>query len=67
MSGWAGVDWAQAPEWATHWVMLDLPPGSNPLALWSAPSMRFIAAPTFGYTGHPRDSLTARPQQEETK
>lgn len=61
---WHKVDWTTAPEWATHWVVIELPPGNKTLALWYTPSMQFTAAPHFGYIGNPNDSRTSRPTEK---
>lgn len=64
MTGWAGVDWAQAPTWATHWAM-----DEDGDCYWFGPIFEnerrwvteFKQAKNFGYTGAARDSLTVRP------
>lgn len=74
MSGWAGVDWSQAPSWATHWAV-----DGDGRAQWFGLEIVWsisvdvwlddhtsIEAPDFGYTGHPRDSLTLRPLHGST-
>lgn len=77
MTGWSGVDWSRAPSWATHWAMdgdgkafwygfrleFVTPGGPGGVAVWSPASFtNYDMAPDFGYTGHPRDSMTVRPQ-----
>lgn len=76
---WPHVDWSQAPEDAVAWSAYTIP-GKTVFGQWHtirlrnferAPNLLAWAsgcsdAPTFGYTGHPRDSLTLRPQKEPT-
>lgn len=63
---WDKVDWSQAPEDAVAW-WVDTASDKATHAKWVVVWLNFgwnfalRGAPMFGYTGHPRDSLTLRP------
>lgn len=69
---WPAVDWSQAPEDAVAWSV-DYDDLGARVAFWQhlyySENVREwrldgVRAPMFGYTGHPRDSLTLRPQKD---
>ncbi len=67
---WPHVDWAQAPKDAVAWYYDEFLEGvwvKLAMNIADQPYPRGFVAPDFNYTGHPRDSLTLRPQEETTK